>query len=673
MINPKIVYYKKIEKTNPHPYLKYKKNDNHYYVKCTDTFIDEDGQKFFCGMKEIREDRFKKLLQTTPHVCTKGKPLNQRTLNDYEHLQNQDEPLPNTSDYIHLQIAKFACKHNLALNVMASDDFYEICCDLIAFGMAQPALPPPLNTDLSRSERAKRIFPQMKRDALRKTLISAATRKHKQIMHSYSLLPYTSLALDEGTTASNHNLHFVLECPISDLPSYPFSCLAMNGLKAPDYVNTIQRGFRILHHFGINIGTVVCDGSTAQKKAFDFDWAKSLRHKDINGIKNMIFIPCLCHRCNNAFLTQSKRSDKLREIVHFIHEISKACRNHVSEIGALCPAHCDTRWVYDYNIVTFILAHEQKIRKISQMKLPIDRLKDLRNCLAIFKCLISKFEATTTKFTDAFPILERAIAALLYLHSVGKSQYALELATSLQGYTLMAKDGGLWCLAYCFTPKGRSDMKMRIQKRRNPVIQNPLHFFHLEKLTEEDDIDIETLAEPVCNRILAVNSNNDDEDDEFIFDLNEEEEDDDDQVQDTCDSSDEQSESDDGTPEKIHDINFINYCESAKTCLLNLLKYRGIPRQEREQIITAFNRYIDATNDVFANFMTSENTYSWVQIRNAFPEFEILADIALRLLSASPGEASCERTIKQQRLIQTSRRLNSHKQLLDARMILIST
>ena len=81
---------------------------------------------------------------------------------------------------------------------------------------------------------------------------------------------------------------------------------------------------------------------------------------------------------------------------------------------------------------------------------------------------------------------------------------------------------------------------------------------------------------------------------------------------------------------------------------------------------------MDANNDIFANYKTSENSYSWIQIRN-ISEFEILADIALRLLSSTTGEASCERTIKRRRLIQTSRRLNRHKQLLDARMILTST
>ena len=56
MIKSKVVYYKTLEKTKHHPYLKYKKSDTHYYVRCTDIFIDDDVQMFWCGMKEMRED-----------------------------------------------------------------------------------------------------------------------------------------------------------------------------------------------------------------------------------------------------------------------------------------------------------------------------------------------------------------------------------------------------------------------------------------------------------------------------------------------------------------------------------------------------------------------------------------------------------------------------------------
>ena len=46
-----------------------------------------------------------------------------------------------------------------------------------------------------------------------------------------------------------------------------------------------------------------------------------------------------------------------------------------------------------------------------------------------------------------------------------------------------------------------------------------------------------------------------------------------------------------------------------------------------------------------------------------------VADIALRLLSSATSEASCERSIKKQRLIHNKRRLKSKKELLDVRMI----
>lgn len=115
---------------------------------------------------------------------------------------------------------------------------------------------------------------------------------------------------------------------------------------------------------------------------------------------------------------------------------------------------------------------------------------------------------------------------------------------------------------------------------------------------------------------------------------------------------------------------FINYLETAKNYLKYILECRNTPKNEINQSITCFNRYIDKEEDMFNEIKTDENSYSWMQIRLAFQGFDIIADIAMRLLACATGEASCERTIKRQRLIQTSRRINSHKTLLDARMIL---
>lgn len=96
-------------------------------------------------------------------------------------------------------------------------------------------------------------------------LINVAFQKHRKILQKFEELPYVSLALDEGKTANYQNLHFVLESPFTDLPSYPFDTIRMEGGKAVHYVANIMKGFQSLNLTKIDIGTVVCDGNTEQK------------------------------------------------------------------------------------------------------------------------------------------------------------------------------------------------------------------------------------------------------------------------------------------------------------------------------------------------------------------------------------------------------------------------
>ena len=148
---------------------------------------------------------------------------------------------------------------------------------------------------------AHRIYNSIGRDKLRSYLIEEAYQKHRKIINSFADLPYTCIAIDEGETVKYKNLHFILECPEQYMRPYPFNTLRMRGGKAEHYVDSISSGFHLISVAGINIGSVVCDGNTAQLKAFDFRWEKSLRNQKINDIKNIIFIPCLCHRVENAY------------------------------------------------------------------------------------------------------------------------------------------------------------------------------------------------------------------------------------------------------------------------------------------------------------------------------------------------------------------------------------
>ena len=63
--------------------------------------------------------------------------------------------------------------------------------------------------------------------------------------------------------------------------------------------------------------------------------------------------------------------------------------------------------------------------------------------------------------------------------------------------------------------------------------------------------------------------------------------------------------------------------------------------------------------------------YFWENIKRKDPLWNTLSEIAMRLHCSPCSEATCERTISSQRLILTARRMNSKKQLLDARLTLL--
>ena len=63
--------------------------------------------------------------------------------------------------------------------------------------------------------------------------------------------------------------------------------------------------------------------------------------------------------------------------------------------------------------------------------------------------------------------------------------------------------------------------------------------------------------------------------------------------------------------------------------------------------------------------------YFWENIKRKDPLWNTLSEIAMHLHCSPCSEATCERTISSQRLILTARRMNSKKQLLDARLTLL--
>ena len=71
------------------------------------------------------------------------------------------------------------------------------------------------------------------------------------------------------------------------------------------------------------IGAIVIDWNTAQLKAFNPKWKRSIYHSTtLDNPKQIIIIPCLCHRCHNAQKYQAEHKGEILSIVSKLHNIA---------------------------------------------------------------------------------------------------------------------------------------------------------------------------------------------------------------------------------------------------------------------------------------------------------------------------------------------------------------
>ena len=88
-------------------------------------------------------------------------------------------------------------------------------------------------------------------------------------------------------------------------------------------------------------------------------------------------------------------------------------------------------------------------------------------------------------------------------------------------------------------------------------------------------------------------------------------------------------------------------------------------------MLQKFNTFIDDINPFQEYLVDSPIGYSWTQIRANVPDFSSIANVALKLHCAALSEASCERTISAQRLINNARRRSSNTLTLEARLTIM--
>ena len=615
------------------------------YIRCAETRTDENEVLLECNYRNVREDNHKR--RKTPHVCKFIKAPCANLITKYFQTANPNQ-IPDSFDDFNLdnmitKIGLLAGQQNLSLTFCESDEFYNFVTYTMAFGSA--------NIDREEGdliEQAKNLLPQYKRKFYRDVLVTTSRTIHQMTMKEFTKLDYVCVAIDQGSVLGRKNVDFVLENPSATMEPYPYLSLKISDQTAKGYAPILDQGLGVLELYKIKLGSVVADGNRAQKKCFDIEWDESLRRlSDHRSVRNVVFIPCLCHRIDNSLKYHINHDAALRSIVERLHQIACDSRSHKEIVGAICPSHVATRWIYDFDIMDFIRRHHSKIKSLTSIP---EEFNLLHPVLSIFKRLVQIFESPRTFHFSAFTHIERGIFALSELEMEHNNPFAGGFRVSLENYTMHSKEAGIWTLSYLLTRKGHDDFHQRLKGIYPTPKTKWLNYFSSPSSDEADELD-ETIDDLLNDDIIS-----DTPQDAPPVDNVEEEK--------------EEETSADISEEAIIDPQFISVLESAKIFLHKQLMLT-FGKVSSDNILKCFTAFIDDPNPFCYYHLDNQVGYSWKQIAMSFKEFEPIADMALRLHNSVCSEASCERTISAQKLILNARRKNSKAKLLNARLTLM--
>ena len=642
-------------------YLTFMK-DGRKHVKCTETRIDDDGNILECSYT-ARDDKHK--ARKHPHVCEFKKKEHTNTISQYfnsENLQSADV----SPETIHSKMTLLGGQKNLSLEFLTSPEFN----DFIAYCMVAGKVLLSAKSQDDLFTQSKKIIGNHDRNFFRRIMISTSMSVHQLTMSDFKNLPYSTIAIDEGKDTRDKNLDFVLENPCGRMEPYPYLSLQIEDQSAEGYLPLLNEGIGNAGRYGIRIACIVADGNKAQKKCFSTKWEGSLRFKATHDfIKALIFIPCLCHKINNAIIHAFKADEAVQNALKELRQLSKMCSEHQDDLKAKAPHHITTRWVYDFLLINFIRTHQGRIKVFTTID---ESIAPLFPNLLIFHHLVSCFESTSTLLCEAYPLLMKAFKAFEELEEA-HNPYAAQFSSSLDFKTFKCEEGGVWLLAYLLTRKGqRENYLTNIGKK--PVPPHPyLNFFHIPSFSSEED--------PI----------------EHVFDEEASSDDDPEAATDDDGELDDESSSEDEIPVEIqHQRQPIvdeasdlpsfyqdqgvqttrfdatsSLLTKAKEFLKQQLLLQGLSEVSASTALKRFNDYLDENEPFKTCWIDGKIGFSWIQVKREFPAFGPIAEIAMKLHSSPCSEASCERTISTQKLILNLQRQRSSRDLLDARLKLM--
>jgi hypothetical protein len=612
--------------------------------------------------------------QTKPHKCNFVKA--QASIEDI--LTKSDTSRSVVLD----EIAEFIATNNIPISTGSGESFRELLRLVYANGYRSGSEHPNGDIDLAFSS----CCPPMKETSLRKRVVEVAALKKKELMISFKNHAFSAMTMDAGQV-------YTLKLFVTNLVISPLLCSFTYSIDVTDDLNCISLKNLIvpkliaLKQDEIHISAITCDGATYQRKALDFEDQDSIQncHEEFS---RLFFIPCLCHRLNNAYQHLFRECAPFHEIITSLRSLAVFCRKPAQRrfIGRVCPEFIQTRWLYDHRILTFVLANEEKINALpGPDHKVIPAFHAIEYMLGIFNELVTKLEGSSVPLCFAFPLIHDALQKLATRGSMFADHLEMSMlydcaAARIRLYTLDSTNN-LLQLAYILTPNGREHARNRFRQDLHLMPcsgQVPLERILRADSTSDGDIwnvlDEETgLREFALPLTLSHNHIVDHEDSEIVD--NEEEEitsvEEDEPEPAEISMIGEEDEPIDNIvtvaigPEYPH---YGQVVARARLALEQIARQFKLAEIGIAELLAAFDNYVNQETRTLPVSPTLDGTrFTWISAEGSPAGFHLLSEIALRLEPATCSEALSERSLGQQRRYLAPHRLRTKPDLLLAR------
>jgi hypothetical protein len=150
---------------------------------------------------------------------------------------------------------------------------------------------------------------------------------------------------------------------------------------------------------GINISAITCDGASYQVKALNFKDPASIQqqNRDKPYLFKLLFVPCLCHRLNNAYQSLYRNCGPFTEMITSLRRIAVFCRKpeHRLTLTCSCPTFIPTRWIYDKRLLDFMLDHKDTIATFTEIPYA-EWFERCRNLITVFYDTVKTLDGRLT-------------------------------------------------------------------------------------------------------------------------------------------------------------------------------------------------------------------------------------------------------------------------------------